>query len=91
MVMRALELTFLTKKTRALTNPLATLVILPLAAAPVALSYFVRSHNTHALIACFICMGLFLASYWGGLFLAKRFARTGSRKPRGYGFAQRAA
>mgnify|MGYP001571192039 FL=1 len=86
MVMRALELTFLAKKTRELTNPLATLVILPLAAAPVILSYFVRSNNTQALIACFICTGLFLASYWGGLMLAKRFARTGSRKARGFAF-----
>ena len=88
MVMRALELTFLNKKNRTLTNPLATLVILPLAAAPVALSYFVRSHNTQALIACVVCTGLFVASYRWGVLLAIRYARTGPRKPMVFAFGQ---
>ena len=58
LVIRGLELVFLGKKKRNLSNPLATTVILPLAAKPIITAQFVYLHiyfmNFNTLIFIFI-------------------------------------
>jgi UDP-GlcNAc:undecaprenyl-phosphate/decaprenyl-phosphate GlcNAc-1-phosphate transferase len=80
LVMRAAELLFLSRKYRQLTNPLATCIILPLAAAPVVTALFIWPSNKHAIFACIAYFALFAASYIFGLILAKRYAKTRFRK-----------
>ena len=78
--MRAVELVFLSRKYRKLTNPLATSIILPLAAAPVVTALFVWPYNKNAIFAFIFYFILFATSYFLGLLLAKRYARMKSLK-----------
>ena len=80
LVMRAVELVFLSKKYRKLTNPLATFIILPLAAAPVVTALFVWSSNKNAIFAFILYFTFFTISYFLGLSLAKRYAKNPSQK-----------
>ena len=80
MVMRAVELVFLSRKYRKLTNPLATFIILPFAAAPVLTAFFVWPHNKNAIFAFIFYFSFFAASYFFGLLFAKRYARPPSKK-----------
>ena len=80
LVMRAVELVFLSRKHRELTNPLATFIILPLAAAPVVTAFFVWPNNKNAIFAFIFYFIFFAASYLLGLLLVKRYARSPSQK-----------
>ena len=80
LVMRALELLFLSREYRKLTNPLATFIILPLAAAPVVTALFVWPYNNNAIFAFIFYFICFAASYFLGLLLAKRYAKPTSLK-----------
>ncbi|MDA8578668.1 UDP-phosphate N-acetylglucosaminyl 1-phosphate transferase, partial [Rhodobacteraceae bacterium] len=52
LVMRALELTLLSRKLRGLTNPMATLIIVPLASVPIAAAIlFVITYNVGMVLA----------------------------------------
>ena len=78
--MRAVELMFLIKKYRKLTNPLATFIIFPLAATPVVTALFVWPSNKNAIFAFIFYFTFFAVSYYLGLLLAKRYAKNPSQK-----------
>ena len=80
LVMRAVELVFLSKKYRKLTNPLATSIILPLAGAPILTALFVWPSNKNAIFAFIFYFTFFAVSYYLGLLLAKRYAKNPSQK-----------
>ena len=80
LVMRAVELVFLSRKLRRLTNPLATFIILPLAASPVVTAFFVWPNNKNAIFAFILYFTLFATSYFLGILLAKRYAKSPSQK-----------
>jgi UDP-N-acetylmuramyl pentapeptide phosphotransferase/UDP-N-acetylglucosamine-1-phosphate transferase len=80
LVMRAVELVFLSRKLRKLTNPLATFIILPLAAAPVVTAFFVWSNNKNAIFAFILYFIFFATSYFFGILFAKRYAKSPSQK-----------
>lgn len=76
LVMRALEMKFLDKSKRHISNPLATLIVLPLASAPIVVGVLYSTNNLIgiAALACFAV--LFWLTYLLGVTLAKRFAKT---------------
>ena len=79
LVMRALELTLLSRKLRGLTNPLATLIIVPLASVPIAAAVMLHNKDQMAAIGFIAAAMLFVITYNVGMVLAKRFARHGTR------------
>ena len=79
LVMRALELTLLSRKLRGLTNPLATLIIVPLASVPIAAAVMLQSNDQMAALGFIAAAILFVITYNVGMVLAKRFARHGTR------------
>ena len=80
LVMRTVELVFLSKKHRKLTNPLATFIIFPLAATPVVTALFVWPSNKNAIFAFIFYFTFFAVSYFLGVLLAKRYAKKFSQK-----------
>lgn len=79
LVMRALELTLLSRKLRGLTNPLATLIIVPLASVPIAAAVMLQNNDQMAALGFIAAAILFVITYNVGMVLAKRFARHGTR------------
>jgi tellurite resistance protein TehA-like permease len=77
--MRALELTLLSRKLRGLTNPLATLIIVPLASVPIAAAVMLQNNDQMAALGFIAAAILFVITYNVGMVLAKRFARHGTR------------
>lgn len=74
LVMRAVEIKFFGRKKRRLTNPLATMITLPLALAPMVAGIALA---THAKAAAFACLGfavLFAATYRAGMQWAGKMA-----------------
>ena len=80
LVMRTVELVFLSKKHRKLTNPLATFIIFPLAATPVVTAIFVWPSNKSAIFAFIFYFTFFAVSYFLGVLLAKRYSKKFSQK-----------
>ena len=80
LVMRGLELVFLGKKKRNLSNPLATTVILPLAATPIITAQFVYESDAGSAIAFVVFIILFVLTYLAGMAWARRWAKVGTRR-----------
>ena len=80
LVMRGLELVFLGKKKRNLSNPLATTVILPLAATPIITAQFVYESDAGSAIAFVVFIILFVLTYLAGMAWARRWAKVGARR-----------
>jgi cell division protein FtsW (lipid II flippase) len=78
--MRGLELVFLGKKKRNLSNPLATTVILPLAATPIITAQFVYESDAGSAIAFVVFIILFVLTYLAGMAWARRWAKVGARR-----------
>ena len=78
--MRGLELVFLGKKKRNLSNPLATNVILPLAATPIITAQFVYESDAGSAIAFVVFIILFVLTYLAGMAWARRWAKVGARR-----------
>jgi len=75
LAMRTLEMTFMSRKLRSITNPLATIIILPFAIAPIVLATFVARRDLWA-VAAFVVAGiLFVASYKTAVYIARRYSR----------------
>ena len=83
--MRAFEILVLRKKDRAVSNPAATMILLPLIAAPSAIGVVLWNQNLLAFGAT-LCLGVvFVASYRAIVGRAKRNWKvgiTGRRAPR---------
>lgn len=75
MIMRALELAKFGRKQRYISNPLATLIVLPLAGAPIVFAVFNRTENWISILGFIIFALLFWLTYFSGVFFAKRFGR----------------
>jgi len=80
LVMRFLEITFLSKKRRSVANPAATLVIAPLAALPAIAGVMLWSNAGLSVLVVLVCGGLFVATYRLALDGAR--ARLGTRRGR---------
>lgn len=81
LVMRALEITLTGRSARHITNPLATLILLPMAAAPAFVGVLLWNQPFAAFLALIGFAGLFVATYFLGLRLAalrrRRFVGDG--------------
>ncbi len=67
LVMRGLEIIWLKRANRQFTNPMATALILPMAALPVGLGVLLRHENALAAAAILVTAGLFVGTYRGGV------------------------
>ena len=74
LVMRGLEITIIGRKRRHLANPLATLIILPLAAIPMILGVLSYNSDKRAAVAFVLAIIIFVLTYRLGGWVAKRFA-----------------
>lgn len=80
LVMRTIELVVLGQKNRKVSNPLATLVVLPLASMPVVAAQFVYTSDLKAAVTYLGFTVLFVMTYFVGMFLARRWAKIGGRR-----------
>jgi len=71
LTLRMLELRFLGRNSRHLTNPLATLVSMPFIAAPVLTGILLWNRPNLAFLATLLFAGLYVASYSLGMLLAR--------------------
>ena len=76
-VMRAFEILVLRKKNRAVSNPAATLILLPLIATPSALGVVLWNHNLLAFEASLFFGLVFVGTYRAVVGLAKRHGNVG--------------
>lgn len=74
-VMRAIELLF-PRRDRRFSNPMATVVVLPLSTAPIFLALVLYRTNGMAAIAWASCFLVFVATYVAGIRLAKYISRA---------------
>ena len=72
LVMRFLEIRILGRNSRARSNPIATLVLMPLIAAPQIIGVIFITDHSYAVFAVLIFSALFFGSYVFGMELAKR-------------------
>lgn len=80
LTMRAIELVLFGRKRRAISNPLATLVVLPLASVPILAAQALLFDNMMSAMAFgAFCLG-YVACYVCALICARRFARVGHRR-----------
>ena len=75
LVMRSIEILFLGRSRRGLANPLATLVVLAFASAPVVAGVLFLENDVAAKAAVIIFSILFVAGYYGLLIFTKRYRR----------------
>lgn len=80
LVMRAIELVVLGQKNKTLANPLATLVVLPMAALPVIAAQFVYETDRMSVYAFLAFMALFILTFLVGIYCARRYAKVGKRR-----------
>ena len=80
LVMRAIELVVLGQKNKKLANPLATLVVLPMAALPVIAAQFVYETDRMSVYAFLAFMALFILTFLVGIYCARRYAKVGKRR-----------
>lgn len=80
LVMRSIELVILGRKNRSLSNPLATLVVVPLAGLPIlAAQGLWWDNNLSAMAFGAFCSG-YVVLYTCAFIVARRYARTGRRR-----------
>ena len=79
-VMRLLEIQFFTRSRRNLTNPLGTLIILPMAIAPMVLAIVFKTQTSAAFIAFWGFVALFAVAYRWALRRGGQAANRASRK-----------
>ena len=79
-VMRLLEIQFFTRSRRNLTNPLGTLIILPMAIAPMVLAIVFKTQTSAAFIAFWGVVALFAVAYRWALRRGGQAANRVSRK-----------
>lgn len=79
-VMRLLEIQFFTRSRRNLTNPLGTLIILPMAIAPMVLAIVFKTQTSAAFIAFWGFVALFAVAYRWALRRGGQAANRVSRK-----------
>jgi len=80
LTMRAIELVFFGRKRRSISNPLATLVVVPLASLPIlAAQWLAYDNQLSAVVFASFCMG-YVVCYIFALLCARRFARVGRRR-----------
>jgi UDP-N-acetylmuramyl pentapeptide phosphotransferase/UDP-N-acetylglucosamine-1-phosphate transferase len=77
LVMRALEISWLGRGQRQISNPLATLIILPFAAIPVFAGVVFWDHTKMAVLVTFVFTALFVTSYRLGV---RKFSKPSSRR-----------
>ena len=77
LVMRGLEITIIGRHRRHLANPLATLVILPLASIPMILGVLSYNSDKRAAVAFILAILIFTLAYRFSGWAAKRFASSG--------------
>ena len=77
LVMRALEISLVGRRRRALANPLATAFIVPMAASPMLAGVLMSDSNAGSFAALFVFAILFFVAYN----LVIRWARTRPRRP----------
>jgi len=82
LVMRFLEIRILGRNSRARSNPIATLVLMPLIAAPQIVGMIFITDHSYAVFAVLIFSVLFFGSYVFGMELAKRGRRRMSDRNR---------
>ncbi|WP_101342117.1 MraY family glycosyltransferase [Cereibacter azotoformans] len=75
LVMRALEILILGRQARRVANPLTTLILLPMIAAPIAAGVLLWDHPLAAFAALAAFGALFIATYMTGMTLAARRGR----------------
>ena len=78
LMMRGLEITIIGRKRRHLANPIATLMILPLASMPMILGVLSYNSDKRAAVAFIMAIILFVLAYRVGGWAAKRFASNHS-------------
>jgi len=76
LVMRGLEIRFLGKDRRHITNPLTTALLLPFIAAPVIAGVLLWNNTAASMLAVAGFGGAFIAAYRTGLFYFRRYARA---------------
>jgi len=74
LVLRSIEVTLFGRRRRSLTNPIATLVLLPLAVAPMVTGVLLMSHTSGAALACLFFASLFLLAYKRGVAVTSRMS-----------------
>ena len=74
LVMRGLEITIIGRHRRHLANPLATLIILPLASIPMILGVLSYNSDKRAAVAFIVSILIFILTYRLGGWVAKRYA-----------------
>ena len=79
LVMRGLEITILGRHRRHLANPLATLIILPLASIPMILGVLSYNSDKRAAVAFVLAILIFVLTYRFGGWMAKRYASTAGK------------
>jgi UDP-GlcNAc:undecaprenyl-phosphate GlcNAc-1-phosphate transferase len=75
LVMRSIEIQYLGRRRRNLSNPLATLFVLAFASAPMAAGVLFLENDAAAKIAVIIFSLLFVSGYYGLLIFTKRYRR----------------
>lgn len=80
LVMRAIELVILGRKNKKIANPLATLIVLPMASVPIITAQFVYASDRMSVVSFLVFMALFVLTYLAGMSLALRFAKIGQRR-----------
>lgn len=78
LVMRALEIELFGRRQRRITNPMATAVMLPFIAAPVALGVALHDRPVMAALALVACLVVFFGTYAAGMRFATRRTRPTS-------------
>lgn len=78
LVMRGLEITIIGRNRRHLANPLATLIILPLASIPMILGVLSYNSDKRAAVAFIVAILIFILTYRFGEWAAKRFVTKAS-------------
>ena len=79
LVMRGLEITIIGRGRRHLANPLATLIILPLASIPMILGVLSYNSDKRAAVAFIVAILIFIFAYRMAGWAAKRFASHGNK------------
>mgnify|MGYP006150095903 CR=1 FL=1 len=80
LVMRGVEIVFLGRKKRRLSNPLATLFTIPFVLAPMGAGILLVSNKGKAATGCFIFTVIFITTYKIGMRLALKLRRSGTRE-----------
>lgn len=81
LVMRCIELVVLGRKRRSLSNPLATLLVVPIAGLPILVTQGLWWDNAlSAMVFGAFCLG-YVVLYSCAFVIARRFARVGRRRP----------